>query len=177
MRWGAAESGAGRVRVTPRLIAVADDSPLWSEEYEVELTEVFRVQSDIAQRVTAALDLALRAPERASIAAAGHDHAGGVRLLSPGQRIRRPQLQPRQHRGGGGSVSPGGGAGLDFRAGLGPAQPGHSAMYWFATIVRPRGSTPPGSRWTRASAGSGPGGGQIARGYHYYWGTATFPAR
>ncbi|HEX2220194.1 MAG TPA: protein kinase [Gemmatimonadales bacterium] len=69
VRWERGGSGPGRVRVTPRLIAVAQDSPLWSEEYEVELNEVFRVQSEIAERVTAALDLALREPAQASSAA------------------------------------------------------------------------------------------------------------
>ncbi|HEX6104761.1 MAG TPA: protein kinase [Gemmatimonadales bacterium] len=71
VRWERADSGAGRVRVTPQLIEVADDSHLWSEGYEVELTEVFRVQADIAERVTAALDLALRTPEYAALAEAG----------------------------------------------------------------------------------------------------------
>ncbi|HEU4524017.1 MAG TPA: protein kinase, partial [Gemmatimonadales bacterium] len=64
-------AGEGRVRVRPRLIAVADDSQLWSEPYEVELTEVFRVQTDIAERVSRSLDLALRAPERAALATVG----------------------------------------------------------------------------------------------------------
>jgi eukaryotic-like serine/threonine-protein kinase len=64
-------SGTGRVRVRPRLIAVADDSQLWSEPYEVELTEVFRVQTDIAERVSRSLDLVLRAPERAALAIVG----------------------------------------------------------------------------------------------------------
>ncbi len=63
--------GVGRVRVRPRLIAVSDDSQLWSEPYEVEVTEVLRVQSEIAERVTRALDVALRAPEREALAAAG----------------------------------------------------------------------------------------------------------
>ena len=71
VRWERADSGPGRVRVTPQLIQVADDSHLWAESYQVELTEVFRIQSDIAERVTTALDLALRDPARASLAAAG----------------------------------------------------------------------------------------------------------
>jgi serine/threonine-protein kinase len=70
VRWERGGTRHGRVRVTPRLIAVAEDSPLWGEEYEVELTEVFRVQSEIAERVTSALDLALRTPGPASLAAA-----------------------------------------------------------------------------------------------------------
>jgi TolB-like protein/Tfp pilus assembly protein PilF/tRNA A-37 threonylcarbamoyl transferase component Bud32 len=71
-RGGGDRAGAGgRVRVRPRLIAVADDSQLWSEPYEIELTAVFRVQSDIAERVTRELDVALRGPERAALASAG----------------------------------------------------------------------------------------------------------
>ena len=71
VRWERADTGRGRVRVTPQLIQVSDDSHLWAEAYEVELTEVFRVQSDIAEQVTSALDLALRTPERAALAGAG----------------------------------------------------------------------------------------------------------
>jgi TolB-like protein/Tfp pilus assembly protein PilF/tRNA A-37 threonylcarbamoyl transferase component Bud32 len=63
--------GADRVRVRPRLISVADDSQLWGEPYEVELTQVFRVQTEIAERVSRALDLVLRAPEREALATAG----------------------------------------------------------------------------------------------------------
>ncbi|HEX2219430.1 MAG TPA: protein kinase [Gemmatimonadales bacterium] len=66
-------AGSDRVRVRPRLISVSDDSQLWSEPYEVELTEVFRVQSDIAERVTHELDVALRGSEREALASAGTD--------------------------------------------------------------------------------------------------------
>jgi TolB-like protein/Flp pilus assembly protein TadD len=62
VRWERSPDGAGRVRVTPQLIAVKDDSHLWAESIDEPVTEVFRVQSRIAERVTAALDLALRGP-------------------------------------------------------------------------------------------------------------------
>ena len=71
VRWTHAGADSGRVRVTPQLIDVRDDSHLWAETYEVELTDIFRMQSDIAERVTARLDVALRAPERAALAAGG----------------------------------------------------------------------------------------------------------
>jgi serine/threonine-protein kinase len=70
VRWERRAGSPGRIRVTPRLIAVADDTPLWSADYEAELTEVFRVQSEIAGRVTSELDVALRGPDRAALAAA-----------------------------------------------------------------------------------------------------------
>jgi TolB-like protein/Tfp pilus assembly protein PilF len=75
VRWTRTDLDAGRVRVTPQLIDVSDDSHLWAETYEVELTDIFRMQSDIAERVTARLDVALRAPERAALAAGGTRNA------------------------------------------------------------------------------------------------------
>ncbi|MGH7416724.1 MAG: hypothetical protein ACREKB_02975, partial [Candidatus Rokuibacteriota bacterium] len=65
VRWARGATGPGRVRVTPQLIRVADDTHLWAESYDAELTEVFRIQSSIAQQVTTALDLALADPEDA----------------------------------------------------------------------------------------------------------------
>jgi TolB-like protein/Tfp pilus assembly protein PilF len=71
VRYARGGTGAGRVRVTPQLIDVTDDSQLWSESFEVELGDIFRVQSEIAERVTAQLDVALRGPERAALASGG----------------------------------------------------------------------------------------------------------
>jgi eukaryotic-like serine/threonine-protein kinase len=69
VRWERSPNGPGQVRVTPQLIQVKDDSHLWADRYDAELTEVFRIQSNIAEQVTVALDVALRAPERAALAA------------------------------------------------------------------------------------------------------------
>jgi serine/threonine-protein kinase len=71
VRWARDSAGVGRLRVTPQLIRVGDDSHLWAGTYEAALGEVFRLQSEIAERVTTALDVALRAPERAALAATG----------------------------------------------------------------------------------------------------------
>jgi serine/threonine-protein kinase len=71
VRWSKADSGPGRLRVTPQLIRVADDSHRWATTYDATLGEVFRLQSDIAEQVTTALDVALRAPERAALASGG----------------------------------------------------------------------------------------------------------
>jgi serine/threonine-protein kinase len=72
VRWERGDSGRpGRIRVTPQLIQVRDDSHLWSRAYEEELGAVFAVQSAIAEQVTTALDVTLRVPERAALAAGG----------------------------------------------------------------------------------------------------------
>jgi serine/threonine protein kinase/tetratricopeptide (TPR) repeat protein len=69
VRWERDSAGRGRVRVTPQLIRVSNDSHVWSDRYEADLADVFRVQAQIAEKVAAALDLALRPEERAALAA------------------------------------------------------------------------------------------------------------
>ncbi|MGH7519427.1 MAG: protein kinase domain-containing protein [Gemmatimonadales bacterium] len=71
VRWERDSSGPGRVRVTPQLIRVRDDTHLWAETYDAELTRIFTLQAGIAERVTGALDLALQAPERTALSAGG----------------------------------------------------------------------------------------------------------
>jgi serine/threonine protein kinase/tetratricopeptide (TPR) repeat protein len=56
-----------RVRVIPQLVRVADDTHVWADTYDENMVEVFRVQSDIAERVAARLDVALLEPERRAI--------------------------------------------------------------------------------------------------------------
>jgi non-specific serine/threonine protein kinase len=58
---------ASRVRVIPQLIRVADDTHIWAEIYDKEMTEVFRVQSEIAENVATQLDVTLLEPERRAI--------------------------------------------------------------------------------------------------------------
>jgi non-specific serine/threonine protein kinase len=58
---------ASRVRVIPQLIRVADDTHVWADTYDENMTEVFRVQSEIAEKVATQLDIALLEPERRAI--------------------------------------------------------------------------------------------------------------
>jgi serine/threonine-protein kinase len=67
VRWERAADGRGRIRVTPQLIRVRDDSHLWATQYDAELTEVLKVQAAIAEQVTSALDVALRDTERRAL--------------------------------------------------------------------------------------------------------------
>ena len=69
IRWDRAGGGHGRVRITPQLIRVADDSHLWSERYDRVLEDIFTVQSDIAEEVIAHLETALLEPERSLVEA------------------------------------------------------------------------------------------------------------
>jgi len=57
VRWQKPGPGAASVRVTPQLVSTADGMHLWAQVYEAPLDEIFKVQSDIAQRVVKALDV------------------------------------------------------------------------------------------------------------------------
>jgi TolB-like protein/DNA-binding winged helix-turn-helix (wHTH) protein/Tfp pilus assembly protein PilF len=65
---GSVRYAEGRVRVTAQLIDPATDTHLWSEEYDRPLADIFAIQTDIAQRIAAALDVRLSAAERTRLA-------------------------------------------------------------------------------------------------------------
>jgi serine/threonine protein kinase/tetratricopeptide (TPR) repeat protein len=70
IRWEKTAAG-GRVHVTPELVEVKDKgapASRWQQRYEAELTDVFKVQSDIATRVASALGVALGGTEEKRLA-------------------------------------------------------------------------------------------------------------
>jgi non-specific serine/threonine protein kinase len=69
VRWGRSKDGPARVRITPQLIRVSDDTHLWSDRYDRTLEDVFDVQSDIAECVFDQLNVTLLAPEKEGISA------------------------------------------------------------------------------------------------------------
>ena len=51
VRWARGREGIDRVRITPQLIQVSDDTHLWAESYDRIIDNVFEIQSEIAQMV------------------------------------------------------------------------------------------------------------------------------
>jgi TolB-like protein/Tfp pilus assembly protein PilF len=66
VRWDRSRGAPGRVRITPQLIRVADDSHLWAATYEREMADVFALQSEVAGEVVRALGESLT-PKEASV--------------------------------------------------------------------------------------------------------------
>ena len=50
---GSVRKAGNRIRVTAQLITAADGTHLWSERYDREMTDVFAIQDEIAQRLRA----------------------------------------------------------------------------------------------------------------------------
>ncbi|MDH3254560.1 MAG: tetratricopeptide repeat-containing serine/threonine-protein kinase, partial [Acidobacteriota bacterium] len=57
VRWSSAAGGPSRVRITPRLISVEDDTHLWAGTFDRLFDDIFAIQSEIAARVVEQLDL------------------------------------------------------------------------------------------------------------------------
>lgn len=56
------------VRIIPQLIRASDDTHVWADMYDNDMSEVFQIQSDLAEQVAQALDITLLEPERRDLA-------------------------------------------------------------------------------------------------------------
>ncbi|MGH9776161.1 MAG: protein kinase domain-containing protein [Candidatus Acidiferrales bacterium] len=61
---GSVRRAGNRVRITAQLVRIADESHLWSERYDREMTDIFAIQDEISQAIANALKVKLAAPER-----------------------------------------------------------------------------------------------------------------
>jgi len=61
IRWQRSPDGASRVRVTPQLVRTTDETQLWADVYDEAMSEVFRVQTTIAEAVAGKLGAVLAA--------------------------------------------------------------------------------------------------------------------
>ena len=102
VRW-AQMGDATRVRITPKLIRVADDTTVWTHPYETSVSDLFKVQAEIAYQIAGALQVAVDARERQAVEArptADTDaYLGYLRGVAPFNKGRpTPQTWPRRGR-------------------------------------------------------------------------------
>jgi serine/threonine-protein kinase len=64
---GSLQKAGNRFRLTTRLLNVADDSLLWSEQFNRELDDIFNVQDEIALAIVAALKVKLLGAEKENL--------------------------------------------------------------------------------------------------------------
>ena len=69
VRWDKRSGNQSRVQVNPELVQVATSSTQWQQPFDATLSDVFQVQTDIANRVVQAMNVALGESERRAIAA------------------------------------------------------------------------------------------------------------
>ena len=64
---GSVRRAGGKVRLTAQLIETRTNTHLWAETYDRDLTDVFAIQSDIAQQIATALKAKLAPQEKARL--------------------------------------------------------------------------------------------------------------
>src|SRR5438445_3716658 len=64
---GSVRKSGDKIRITAKLVDTRSEEPLWSQEYDREFRDVFSIQSDIAERIAAALKFQVMKDERQGI--------------------------------------------------------------------------------------------------------------
>jgi TolB-like protein/Flp pilus assembly protein TadD/tRNA A-37 threonylcarbamoyl transferase component Bud32 len=171
VRWARDGAGVGRLRVTPQLIRVRDDSHLWAATYEAALGEVFRLQSEIAEQVTTALDVALRAPERAALAVGGTRNPEAYDFYLRGNDYVARGTERSDVLAAIDLYQRAVGLDSSFAPAFAKLARAEAAMYWFyydhspERLARVKRAADAAHRLTPELAEA-----RIALGYYYYWG-------
>jgi TolB-like protein/Flp pilus assembly protein TadD len=172
VRWSRRSEGAERVRISPQLIRVADDTHVWADSYDRVIDDIFAVQSDIAEEVVGQLGVTLLPEERRSLEARptenlaayqaylrGLEHHWDPDLSTEGRQLAAQMLERAV------ALDP------TFAAAHALLSEVHSALYFFGDDLRPE-------RLAKARAAAERGlelapdspEGHRALGYYHYWG-------
>jgi TolB-like protein/DNA-binding winged helix-turn-helix (wHTH) protein/Tfp pilus assembly protein PilF len=68
---GSVQRAGDRVRISTQLIHASTDTHLWAREYERELTDILKLQSEVARAVAEEIRIQVTGEERARMASAG----------------------------------------------------------------------------------------------------------
>ncbi|MCK4550021.1 MAG: tetratricopeptide repeat protein, partial [Candidatus Krumholzibacteria bacterium] len=74
VRWNKGAVAGSRVRVTPQLIQVSDDTHLWADAYDRVIEDIFAVQSEIAEKIIEQLGITMLDRERELVEAKPTDN-------------------------------------------------------------------------------------------------------
>lgn len=81
-----------RVRVIPQLVSVSEDVHVWAGTYDEEFSQVFAVQSEIAEKVAQALDVTLLSAEKRSLESKPTDNLEAYEYYLRGTDFYRRRL-------------------------------------------------------------------------------------
>ena len=88
---GSVQVEGERLRVNVQLIDAGTDEHLWAERYDRTLDDAFAIQSEVAQRIVAAVGSALTSAEQGTLASAPTANPGAYRLYLQGNEyLARP---------------------------------------------------------------------------------------
>ena len=77
---GSVRKADGRVRITAQLIDATTGGHLWSERYDRDLTDIFALQSEIAEEILGAVGVKIEAAEVQRLAPFERESQAGLEL-------------------------------------------------------------------------------------------------
>jgi eukaryotic-like serine/threonine-protein kinase len=86
IRWSHSEASS-KVRVTPQLVRVSDDTQIWSDNFDRVIDDVFSVQSQIAESLIAQLGINLVPKQRESLKAAPTQNIEAYQAYLKGSQV------------------------------------------------------------------------------------------
>jgi TolB-like protein/Flp pilus assembly protein TadD len=98
VRYERSGGGPARVRISPQLIRVADDTHVWADRYDRVLADVFVIQSEVAENSVRAMGIALQPRERTALKEVSTNDMEAYDLYLRGQDLgirsaNRPDLE------------------------------------------------------------------------------------
>jgi len=94
---GSVRRAGDQVRITAQLIDAATDEHLWAEQYDKKYAQIFEIQSDVAQKIAAALEATLSPAEKARIETVPTSSTEAYTLYLKGRYLwnkRSPEAMP-----------------------------------------------------------------------------------
>ena len=82
---GQIQKSGDRIRVTVRLVRVADGAPIWASQLDDKMTDIFAVQDSISERVAGLLALKLTGEEKGQLAKHDTDNTEAYQLYLIGR--------------------------------------------------------------------------------------------
>lgn len=82
---GSVQRSGARVRINVQLVHAPTDTHLWARQYERELTDVLKLQADVARAVVEEIQVQITAEERARLGSAGAVNVGAYQEYLLGQ--------------------------------------------------------------------------------------------
>jgi serine/threonine protein kinase/Tfp pilus assembly protein PilF len=82
---GSVRRAGNQVRIVAQLIDAASEGHLWADTYDKEMTEIFAIQSEVAQRIASALNMRLSAGDKEKIDKKQTEHTEAYQLYLKGR--------------------------------------------------------------------------------------------
>jgi TolB-like protein len=95
--WADGEASRPRVRITPQLIRVADDTQIWAESYKKDVGDIFEVQEEISRRVIGSLGITLMPEENRVLREQPTENLEAYRAYLRGRVLKDQPFYSEEH--------------------------------------------------------------------------------